>query len=118
MKYFKSFEDYSNYSSNKLKFPDKNFQMAFMEDMMDVYMNPESFYKFYFKGGLTREMMLEYIDLFIKVRGGNFLGDLFDREIFRDLLLFKFFNVPLSDIDSNIEPFLTDFEVDTNKYNL
>jgi hypothetical protein len=70
------------------------------------------------KYGLTREMMLDCIDYFIKIRGPLFLGDGFDAEIFEDILLFKFFNVKLNDIEHNIEPFLSEFEIDTNNYNL
>jgi hypothetical protein len=88
--------------------------------MVDFYAE-DNVFALYFHNKLTREIIKKYVDDFVSKRielemwGG---GDSFDREVFRDVLFFKLDIGNLDELEYDIRPYLTEFEIDTNKYNL
>ena len=107
MKYIKTFED-------------KQEKEIFINYMLNNY-GEDGVWSETFNPPLTIDIIEKYIDKFIKKRkllGLWGFGDSFDRENFRDYLLFKLGQKKLSELEYNIRHYLTELEIETDKYNL
>jgi len=111
MKNIKSFEGYS------ISKKDISRKDQFVDYFLGFY-GSDGIYGNFFDNKLTSETVNKYIDEFIKNIKGDFDGDSFDRELFRDVLLVKLGICNARQVEYNIDSLLTELEVDTAKYNL
>ena len=112
MKYLKAYEVHSD--KKKLLLRNQ------FVDYVSKFYTSNDLYGSIFNYKLTVKDIEKYVDFFIEKRGDSFEGDSFDREIFRDFLLFKLGYSGLDQLEytSSVKGLLTDLEINANKYNI
>jgi hypothetical protein len=115
MRYLKTFEN-NDYDADQ---DQQRVIDTFIEYMMSVY-GKNGYFNLYFNK-LTKKDVKKYVYDYVKksisLHEWGF-GDTFDREKFRDLLLFKLGLKKLDELEYDIKKYLNDFEIDVNNYNL
>lgn len=109
MKYIKLFELSSGRVLSKRNFGAYMLSFYGKDGLFDTFPEP-----------LTTKTINKYLDKFIEKRKleGKWCGDTIDREIFRDYLLFKLKVKNIDKLENDITPYLSDLEININKYNL